>query len=113
MTPARVKYYSGISKEEKHVRDMLDERKRALRIAKILASDSSRLLDKKQGLKIWIGIIKTIKLEIAMLKRQLPAPLKHHLDYSICHCGMHYERPEVAGMFYCKRCGQAIRPTSW
>lgn len=112
MTPERVKYYSGINKEETFVRNMLNERKCAMRVAKTLASLAEKEAN-KQELETRINLIKNIKIEVTMLKRQLPAPLKHHLDYSICRCGMHYERPEVAGMFYCKRCGQAIRPASW
>ena len=112
MKPEREKYYSSISKEESLVRNMLYERKSALSVVKTLASLAKKEAN-KQEFETWMSIIKDIKNEVVVFKRQLPAPLKHHLDDCICRCGMHYQRADVAGMFYCKRCGQAIKPTSW
>lgn len=113
MTPERRKYYLRISKEEQAVRGLLMHLRYNLRQKKYLAALYSRENGNNVQFVGCLHVIKAIKNQIKALKRQLPAPLKHYLDYSICRCGMHYERAEVAGMFYCKRCGQAIRPASW
>lgn len=113
MTPERRKYYCSISKEEQALRGLLSYLRNNLRQKKYVAALYGRKKEYNVQLIGCLHSIKAIKFQIKALKRQLPAPLKHYLDYSICRCGMHYERAEVAGMFWCKRCGQAIRPASW
>lgn len=113
MTPERRTYYQSISREEQAIRMLLLQLQNKLRKKKFLATVYRRKIEKFVPFISCLHSIKTIKFQIKTLKRQLPAPLKHDLDYCICRCGMHYERADVAGMFYCKRCGQAIRSASW
>lgn len=113
MTPEREKYYRGISNEERAIRVLLLQLRNKLREKKFLATAYRRKIEKFVPFIGCLHSIKAIKFQIKALKRQLPAPLKHDLDYGICRCGMHYERLEIAGMFYCKRCGQAISSATW
>ena len=113
MTPERKKYYYRISKEEQAIRGLLISLRYELHQRKRLLNIKGQKAENDEHFLGCLHSIKAIKFQIKTLKRQLPMPLKHHLDYSICRCGMHYERADVAGMFYCKRCGQAIRPASW
>lgn len=116
MTPKRKMYYRSISKEEQAIRGLLYFERRELKQSKRLAFVYAQNTEDENSRILLIGClhsIKAIKFQIKAIKRQLPAPLKHYLDSSICRCGMHYKHAEVAGMFWCKHCGQAISPTSW
>ena len=113
MTPERRTYYQSISKEEQAIRGALMHLRYELHNRKRLLYMNGRKTENDVHFIGCLHSIKAIKFQIKALKRQLPAPLKHDLDYSICRCGMHYERAEIAGMFYCKRCGQKISPATW
>lgn len=116
MTPEREKYYRGISNEERAIRVLLIYKRYELSKMKcFVATTGHKTKDEKSTELIeYLHSIKVVKFQIECIKRQLPAPLKYYLDYHICcRCGMHYKRSEIAGTFYCKKCGQAIRPESW
>ncbi len=116
VTPEREKYYRSISQEEQAIRGLLIYKQHELKQRKRFAVTNSHKVKRKNSVRFirCLHSIRTIKYQINCLKRQLPAPLKHYLDYDICcRCGMHYKHSEIAGTFYCKLCGQAIRPASW
>ena len=116
MTPEREKYYRGISNEERAIRVLLIYKRYELSQMKCFAATTGHKTKNKKSTELieYLHSIKVVKFQIECIKRQLPAPLKHRLDYCICRrCGMHYEHSEIAGTFYCKLCGQAIRPESW
>ena len=113
MTPERRKYYCDISKEEQAIRALLLHLRHNLRQRKYMATVYGLKKENDAQFIGYLHSIKAIKFQIKVLKSKLPAPLKHYLDDSICICGMHYGYAEVGGMFYCKRCGQAIMRSTW
>lgn len=111
MTPEREQYLTGISKIERATRD-------AIFNFKLDLSGVKRTLKSKEYKAEWQieeakKRIKNLKILLKLLKKQLPAPLKHELDDCICRCGVHYSRLDTSMMYYCGRCGQAIDPKTW
>lgn len=111
MTPEREQYLAGISEKERSVRYHIRETKKRIFLAKAMLPNLHPL---DISLKIRFHTeIKQNKILLSILKKQLPAPLKHELDDCICRCGVHYSRLDTSMMFYCQRCGQAINSKTW
>lgn len=111
MTPEREQYLANIGEEERAARYHIVETKKKIALAKGML-DNLYPLDVTLKIRLYKEIKQNKKL-LSILKKQLPAPLKHELDDCICRCGVHYSRLDTSMMFYCQRCGQAINSKTW
>lgn len=109
MTPEREKYIAGISKEERTIRELIENRKRTIKHYKILMNEDKE--DTEYINDVGKPQITIRKFLIKALKKQLPAPKKEIsigqywviFDCPICRT----TTPIHAG--YCLCCGQKLR----
>ena len=109
MTPERQQYLASISKEERAIRELIENRKRTIKHYKILMNEDKE--DTEYINDIGKPQIAETKILIKALKKQLPAPKKEidiGLYWAIFNCPIcRTTIPIHSG--YCLCCGNKMR----
>ena len=109
MTPERRKYLASISKEERAIRELIENSKRTIKHYKILMNEDKE--DTEYINDVGKPQIAIRKFLIKELKKALPAPRHEQYDYISdsswldCSCG----RGVYPTQPYCMWCGQKLR----
>ena len=103
MTEERRKYLASISKEEQHIRFLINLGKLQIKNTKCCINEDNEY--NKEILKVELSVWKT---NIKALKKQLPAPTISLINYH-CNCPKCKFFVDGENDNYCYNCGQKLR----